>query len=144
MGSSLHRDWTHISYVPVLTGGFFTTSGTWEAQLFFTVLKIVLCEVWCGEGRNLENCVFEYVSLFFLAISVVILPHVIGWLLVSFLLFLSFTHYVIVGLFRSLFILLDSWDSQEKGVCVTHLEENKDSVDTRWINIFHSDPLEVL
>ena len=48
---------------PVLTGGFFTTRGTWEAPWFFTALKIVPCEVWCGESRNLENCVFEYVSL---------------------------------------------------------------------------------
>ena len=30
-GSSQPRDWTHVSYISSLTGGFFTTRTTWEA-----------------------------------------------------------------------------------------------------------------
>lgn len=59
-----------------------------------------------GKARNYRIVYLN--MLVFLAISVVILPHIIGWLLVSFLLFLSFPYYVVVGLFRALFILLDS------------------------------------
>ena len=32
-GASWPRDWTHVSYTPALTGGFFPPSVTWEAQL---------------------------------------------------------------------------------------------------------------
>ena len=32
-GSSLLRDQTGVSYSPALTGGFFTSSTTWEADI---------------------------------------------------------------------------------------------------------------
>ena len=38
-GSSWPRDQTSVSYTPVLAGGFFTTSATWEALWSLKVLQ---------------------------------------------------------------------------------------------------------
>ena len=45
-GSSRPRDKTHILMSPAMTGGFFTTSATWEAQEMLAVkIKCKMCLV---------------------------------------------------------------------------------------------------
>ena len=41
-GSSQPRDWTHVSYVPALAGGFFTTGTTWEVQVLVLFVPCII------------------------------------------------------------------------------------------------------
>ena len=47
MGSSLPRDWTYISYILCIAGGFFTTSATWQAP--HVLDQLVIGWPWLGQ-----------------------------------------------------------------------------------------------
>ena len=74
-GLSWSRDWTHISYVSCIAGGFFTHRATWEALFSSTAWYYILriCCILPFHSTNLYFCCFTFFAIkIYDAISILI------------------------------------------------------------------------